>query len=80
MMERLLTSMRELFKCKFGRAWDANTGTTFCCSAHEHKTYFFKDPPHMSKLSRKTLGELNVFVDSEGKSNEWKFITFFHQK
>lgn len=42
--------------------------------------YLFADPLHIPKLACNVLGELKIFVDTEGKNIEWKFITFLHQK
>ena len=58
-------SAMKLFGCRFGSTEDANTGT-FSYSAYDYTLYFFADPPHMLKLARNVLGELKVFIDSEG--------------
>ena len=52
---------------------------TFSYSAYDYTLYFFADPPHMLKLARNGLGELKVFIDSDGGGGgEWKFIELLH--
>ena len=62
-------SAMKLFGCTFGSFEDANDGS-FCYSAFNH----------MLKLARNALGDLKIFIDSEGDRVEWKCIQLLHEE
>ena len=61
-----------LFGCKLWNEVSLIDGK-FNVEVYEHFLCFFPDPPHMMKLSRNVLANLEIFVH-EGMYIEWKYI------
>ena len=62
-----------LFGCKIGKSLNEINGQ-FKYPGFEYDLYFTPDPPHMLKLARNALAELECFIDGEGRFIELKYF------
>ena len=68
-----------MFGCKLGNSVATIDGQ-FSVEGYDYPLFFTPDPPHMLKLARNALGELEVMVDADGNLIKREFIARLHEE
>ena len=72
-------STMRMFGYKLGKSLSLIDGQ-FTLEGYDYPIFFTPDPPHMLKLGRNALAELEVLMDADGNKIEWKFIQRLHEE
>ena len=72
-------SAMRMFGCELGRSLTLIDGQ-FHVEGYDYPIYFTPDSPHMLKLGRNALAELEVLMDADGNKIEWQLIQRLHEE